>query len=53
MLGKEVARLIDREMKSGSHQRAVLDGSKLSSGIYVSRLRFKGRELTNKLTLLK
>jgi hypothetical protein len=53
MLGKEVARLIDGEMKSGTYQRAIFDGSRLSSGVYLSRLQFNGKELTSKLTLLK
>jgi hypothetical protein len=53
MLGKEVARLIDGEMKTGTYQRAIFDGSRFPSGSYVTRLTFKGNQLTRKMILLK
>lgn len=40
-LGREVARLVDREVSAGYHQ-ATLDASGLSSGVYIYRMRTGG-----------
>ncbi|MGA7162055.1 MAG: T9SS type A sorting domain-containing protein [Bacteroidota bacterium] len=53
LLGREVATLVDGEMKGGESYRATFDGSNFSSGIYFSRLVFKGNQLLKKLLLLK
>jgi hypothetical protein len=45
MLGRRVTVLADGPMPAGTH-RASLDGSRLSSGVYVVRLEAEGRFLT-------
>lgn len=52
LLGQEVATLVDQVLASGSYQ-TTFDGSRLASGIYVSRLQAGGTTLTRKMVLLK
>jgi FG-GAP repeat/Secretion system C-terminal sorting domain len=53
VLGREVAKLVDGNAKSGSIQQATFDASKLPSGIYFARLQFEGKQLIMKMMLLK
>ncbi len=53
LVGREVATLVNEEMKAGESYRATFNASSLSSGIYFSRLVFKGNQLVKKLLLLK
>jgi hypothetical protein len=53
VLGREVAVLVNGEMKAGERHQAVFDASNLSSGVYFSRLEFEGKQLMKKLLLLK
>ena len=53
ILGREVATLLDGNVKSGVIQHATFDASRFSSGIYFSRLEFDGTRITRKMTLLK
>ena len=58
VLGKEVATLVNGELKAGVTHKAVFEASKLSSGIYFSRLEFSasdgsGKQLMKKLLLIK
>lgn len=61
MLGREVATLVNGELKSGVLHQATFDASKLSSGIYFSRLEYSpavslagnGKQLMKKLILVK
>jgi hypothetical protein len=50
--GKLVSELIDREMQAGRHH-AVVDGSQISSGLYLVRLQTENGVLTKKITLSK
>lgn len=52
MLGREIATLVDEEMKSGSYVR-TFDGSRLASGVYFYQLRDRNLVQTKKLLLLK
>jgi Zn-dependent metalloprotease len=52
VLGRKVAVLIDGTLPAGKHE-AILDGSRLSSGMYFSRLRSGSAIETRKMTLLK
>jgi hypothetical protein len=58
VLGREVAKLVNGELKAGVTHQARLDASKLSTGIYFSRLEFSasdgsGKQLMKKLLLIK
>ncbi len=53
MLGREVAIAYDGYVKAGYLQRAVFNASRLSSGVYFSRLQYKDKSLLKKLILLK
>ncbi len=54
VLGREVAVLLNNEQrKAGELQQAVFDASRLSSGVYFSRLAFNGKQLLKKMLLLK
>jgi hypothetical protein len=50
--GKQIAVLIDREMKKGSYSY-TLDASRLSSGVYFYRLQSANYSVTKKLVLTK
>jgi hypothetical protein len=52
LFGKEVKTLINKEMRSGSHQ-CVFDGSGLASGVYLYRLQSNGYVQSKKFVLLK
>ncbi len=52
VLGREVAVLNEGEMSAGSH-RAVLDGSRLASGVYFVVLETDGRRQATKVLLLR
>jgi len=51
--GKEVAALLDENMKAGVYQQAVFDASRFASGVYFARLQFAGKQLLKKLVLVK
>ncbi|HTP79452.1 MAG TPA: GLUG motif-containing protein [Bacteroidota bacterium] len=53
ILGREVATLVDADVKSGIYQQATFDASKTSSGTYFARLEFGGKQLLRKMLLLK
>jgi len=54
VLGREVAVLLNNEQRrAGELQQAVFDASRLSSGVYFSRLEFGGKQLLKKMLLLK
>jgi photosystem II stability/assembly factor-like uncharacterized protein len=53
VLGKEVATLIDGEMKAGVQNTVTFDASKLSSGVYFLRLASSGNAQLKKMLLLK
>ncbi|MEK9137221.1 MAG: T9SS type A sorting domain-containing protein, partial [Bacteroidota bacterium] len=52
VLGREVATLVNEEMKPGSYQR-VFDGSGLASGVYLYRLHTANSVQTKKLLLIR
>ena len=52
VLGREVATLVNETKESGSYE-VTFDASKLTSGIYFSRLESNGKQITKKMTLLK
>jgi photosystem II stability/assembly factor-like uncharacterized protein len=53
ILGKEVSTLVNSEMKAGIQNTVTFDASKLSSGIYFSRLENNGNAQIKKLVLMK
>ncbi len=53
MLGREVQKLVDGEMKAGEVHNVLFDASKLSSGLYFYRLETGKNSLIKKLMLLK
>jgi hypothetical protein len=53
VLGKEVATLVNGEMKAGMMNTVNFNASKLSSGIYFSRLENNGSAQIKKLVLMK
>jgi hypothetical protein len=53
MLGREVASVFEGDVKAGYIQKAVLDASRLSSGVYFSRLLYDGKSLLKKIELMK
>ncbi len=52
-LGQEVTTLYNREAEAGVIHQAVFDASKLTTGLYFSRLEFNGNVQMKKLLLLK
>lgn len=50
--GREVANLVQGKMDAGSHQ-VVVDGTALTSGVYLLKLTSTNRTLTRSLTLIK
>ncbi len=52
VLGREVARLVDAQTSAGWHD-ASLDGSALSSGVYLYRLEVDERSTTGTLTVVR
>jgi Secretion system C-terminal sorting domain len=52
MLGQEVKTLVDKKQEAGSYD-AILDGSKLPSGVYIYRLQTENYLNTKKLILIK
>jgi len=53
LLGREVITIFDGEAKAGRPEKAVLDASRLASGIYIARLYYAGRNFLRKLLLVK
>ncbi len=53
VLGREVATLVNGELKAGVLHQATFDGTNLPSGVYFSRLEYKDKQLMRKLLLLK
>jgi hypothetical protein len=52
-LGQLVTTVFEGDVKSGYIQKAVFDASRLSSGVYFSRIEFNGKQLMKKLILMK
>lgn len=52
MLGREVARLVDRELPAAEHTY-TFDASNLANGMYLYKLRANGHEIIKKMTLIK
>ncbi|MEK7250185.1 MAG: T9SS type A sorting domain-containing protein, partial [Bacteroidota bacterium] len=52
LLGREVATLVNEQMKPGSYER-TFEGNNLASGIYFYHLRASGFSQTKKLVLLR
>ncbi len=53
ILGREVATLVDADLKTGVVHRAIFDASRLSSGLYFYRLETEKNAQVKKLMLLK
>jgi len=53
VLGREVARLFDREVRPVSLRYVTFDASNLPTGMYVARLITGGATLTQKLTVVR
>jgi hypothetical protein len=53
MLGREVAMLVNEDLKAGVLHQATFDASKLSTGIYIYRLQAGNNVQVKKLTLIK
>ena len=53
MLGEEVAMLLNEDRKAGIYHQVVLDGSRLASGVYFSRVEFKDKQLVKKMVMVK
>jgi hypothetical protein len=53
MLGREVATAFEGDVQAGYIQKAVFDASRLSSGVYFSRLQYGDKSLLKKLVLMK
>ena len=52
VLGREVATLVNETKEAGSYE-VTFNASKLTSGIYFSRLESNGKQFTKKMILLK
>jgi hypothetical protein len=52
MLGQRVATLLSNQLESGSYNLSF-EGSLLSTGVYLYRLRANGVTITKKMTLIK
>ena len=53
VFGREVATLVDKDLKAGVTHRVTIDASGLSSGVYLVRLRFADRSAVQKIMVLK
>jgi hypothetical protein len=53
MLGEEIVTLVDEERKAGVYQQILFDASRLATGLYISRLEFKGSQVIKKMLLVK
>ena len=53
MLGREVAIAFEGEAKAGYYQKATFDASKMASGVYFARLQYGGKQLLQKMLLVK
>jgi hypothetical protein len=53
VLGREVATLVNGEMKAGIMNTVNFNASKLSSGVYFSRLESSGNIQIKKMLLMK
>jgi hypothetical protein len=53
LLGEQVALLYDANAEAGQYYSVKLDGSRLSSGMYLYRLQSAGFRETKKLMLVK
>ena len=53
VVGREVATLFQGEAKAGYAVQATFDASRLASGIYTARLLFGGKQLLQKMVLMK
>ena len=53
VLGREVATLVDDEVKAGVYRQATFDASKMPSGIYFARLQFGQKQLLKKMVFAK
>lgn len=53
LLGRKVATLINREIKTSGNYQVVFDAGNLSSGIYLYRLEVAGKVLNKRMTLIK
>ena len=52
LLGRKVATLVDEELQQGRHSYSF-EGTSLSSGIYVYRLKQNDQIITRSMTLIK
>ena len=52
LLGRKVATLVDQELQQGRHSYSF-DGTSLSSGVYVYRLKQNDQIITRSMTLIK
>ena len=53
VIGQEVATLFDAEAEAGRIYQATFNAASLPSGVYVSRLEFRGKSLLRKMVLMK
>ncbi len=53
MIGQLVAAVFDGDVKAGYTQKTIFDASRLSSGVYFSRLQFNDKSLMQKIVLMK
>lgn len=53
LAGKEVATLVNGELKTGVYHRVVFDASRLASGMYVSQLEARGKITARRMMLVK
>jgi hypothetical protein len=53
IVGRDVATLVDQNMKAGVYHQTVFDASLLASGVYFASLQFGGKQLLEKIVLLK
>jgi hypothetical protein len=51
--GREVATLVDEEMRAGMIQRATFNASRFAAGVYFARLESGGKRLLMKMVLVK
>ncbi|MEX2362082.1 MAG: T9SS type A sorting domain-containing protein, partial [Balneolaceae bacterium] len=53
MTGRQIATLINREAKSAGRHTVQFDAGRLSSGVYIYRMKAGNTVITKKLTLIK
>jgi hypothetical protein len=53
MLGREVATLVNEELKAGAIHHVTFDASRLSTGIYIYQLQSGNNVQMKKLMLIK